>query len=184
MARLVLVRHTRPAVDAGVCYGRLDLALATTAQADQEACLADIPPATRIFSSPLTRCRVLAEAVGRRDGRTVVLDDRLMEIDFGRWEGARWDVLPREDITAWANDPLDYAPGGGESLVDVWTRLESFWQDLHWDSDETVVVVTHHGPIRALAAQLQRREKENFFDLTVHYGEIWSWELDIARNAD
>jgi hypothetical protein len=65
MARFILVRHTQPAIAAGVCYGRLDLDLASTWLLDFEESLRRIPAAARIVSSPALRCR-LAEAMGRR----------------------------------------------------------------------------------------------------------------------
>ena len=173
MAELILVRHTRPDVDPGVCYGRLDVPLASTWMADIGACLSRIPQATRVYSSPSTRCQVLAEALCGRDRRPLQLDNRLLEVDFGKWEGLPWDTVPREDLTAWAESTVEYAPGGGETLAMVWRRTTSFCDDLRFDAEDVVVVVTHHGPIRAIAARLEQRETKTFFDLTIPFGALW-----------
>ncbi len=171
-ARVVLVRHTRPAVPPGICYGRTDLELAASWRADIAACLATVPAATRVLSSPAQRCRTLARALGRRDGVPVQVDDRLQELDFGRWEGRSWSEIPREDVDRWAADLLDYAPGAGESLRMLWARVQRWRQDVLDGREESLVVVSHHGPIRALVAQSTRQPPERMFTLKVPWGGV------------
>jgi len=173
MADLILVRHTRPDVNPGVCYGKLDVPLAPTWSADIDACLSQVPRATRVYSSPSTRCRVMAESLCRRDCQPLQLDERLLEVGFGKWEGLPWDTIPREELDAWAQNIDEYAPGDGESLAMVWKRTNSFCDDLRLDAEDIVVVVTHHGPIRAIAARFEQRGKDTFFDLTIPYGITW-----------
>ena len=75
---ICLIRHTRPQVEKGVCYGRLDLDVAETFE--QEAVTsANLLPHSfdYTYSSPLRRCRKLANFFGSN----YVLDDRLQEVD-------------------------------------------------------------------------------------------------------
>jgi hypothetical protein len=74
LKRLILVRHTQPALAEGICYGRMDLDLAPTWPREFEQCLAQIPAAGCILSSPSSRCLRLAQALGRRDGVDVQVD--------------------------------------------------------------------------------------------------------------
>ncbi|MFN4100140.1 MAG: histidine phosphatase family protein, partial [Pararhodobacter sp.] len=60
---LILLRHTRPMVTEGTCYGRTDLSLADDFSGSAAKIAAQLPEFTRILSSPLSRCRLLAEAV-------------------------------------------------------------------------------------------------------------------------
>jgi alpha-ribazole phosphatase len=170
-SRIYLLRHTRPAIDTSVCYGRTDVALAQTWQRDVEECLASVAPAVRIYSSPSTRCRTLAQVIGRRDGVDVRLDPRLLELDFGIWEGRRWEEIPRACIEEWAADLLNYAPGGGESLVSLWDRVHSFREEIMRD-DGDVILVSHHGPLRALAAQLAGQPPKAMFTRQFPWGSI------------
>jgi alpha-ribazole phosphatase len=176
--RLVLVRHTRPQVAPGICYGRLDVELAPSWRADIEACLVSIRRATRVMSSPSRRCLTLAEALASRDGLTVESDARLLELDFGRWEGVAWDAIPRVELDAWAENPLDFAAGDGETVLALWSRIARFLAELVNGGDHEVVIVSHHGPIRALLARSERRGPDTLFSESVPWGgvrrvEVW-----------
>jgi alpha-ribazole phosphatase len=58
-----LTRHTTPAIESGVCYGRSDIALADTAPREIAAVLEAIPDIAIVYSSPAQRCLRLAQAV-------------------------------------------------------------------------------------------------------------------------
>lgn len=170
--QLALVRHTRPAVGVNLCYGRTDFDLAPSWPVDIDECLAAIPAATRIITSPLRRCTRLAEALGRRDGLPVVEDARLQELDFGSWEGRSWDDIPRADVDEWAANLMDYAPGRGESLRELWARVAQFREEWLTRDERQLVVISHHGPIRAIAAQLDGRTPEQMFTCQVPWGGV------------
>jgi alpha-ribazole phosphatase len=143
--RLYLVRHLPPLVDAGVCYGRTDLATDPAAQALALPALRAALPDAPIYSSPLQRCAVLANALGS----PVTFDARLAELDFGAWEMQRWDAIPRAEIDAWAADVTFYRPGGGESVADMAARIAGFCGDV--DVPEAIVIC-HAGAIRLCMA--------------------------------
>lgn len=171
-ARLVLVRHTRPAVGVAICHGRADLALASSWRGDIAACLERIPPATRVLTSPSKRCRRLARAIGVRDAAPVQIDDRLQELDFGSWEGRPWSAIPREGVDRWAADLLNFAPGDGESLRTLWARLWRWREEVLAGTTGDVVVVSHHGPIRALFAQVRGQPPEGMFTRRIPWGGV------------
>ena len=145
---VLLIRHPQTVAAHGVCYGALDLDPAPERLASDAARLAPlIPGGVRVIASPRRRARMLAE----RLGPPVETDDRLAELDFGRWEGLRWDDLPRAEIDSWAADPLGYRPGGGESVGEMAARTLDWWETLARDG-RPVVAVGHGGPWRLLAA--------------------------------
>jgi len=156
---LILIRH--PAVAAeGLCYGRSDMALAAPPQAECErlgtrlAALAERgggrPP--QLYSSPLSRCALVAQGLSERFGVPVAYDARLRELDFGAWEGQSWERIPRAEIDAWAADLEHARPHGGESAAQLALRSGAWLVELPHQDDGLVVSLTHGGVIRVLAA--------------------------------
>lgn len=151
---LILVRHPQPLVAQGVCYGRIDLAVAPGQLEQTLATLSStLPPGLPLYSSPLQRCATLAT----RLAPAPMFDARLMEMDFGDWEMRRWDDIPRTEIDAWAADLAHYRPGGGETVLEMATRIAAFHTDLLHQLGErgtdSAIVICHAGAIRLLAAR-------------------------------
>jgi alpha-ribazole phosphatase len=151
--RIAFVRHTAVEVAPGTCYGRLDLPLAATAAADIAGVVARLAGfgATRIWSSPASRCRLLAEALAPGVGANPVFDDRLLELHLGDWEGCPWDDVPRTDIDRWVADPLGFAAPGGEAGHALISRVTAAFEEIVARPGDPIVV-THGGPLRVLSA--------------------------------
>ena len=96
--RLWLVRHARPLVAPGICYGRLDMQADAQSTADAAQALHLALPADCLLAhSPLRRCRQLAQALqALRPGLASAMDSRLLEMDFGEWEGQMLEDLRRK----------------------------------------------------------------------------------------
>ena len=149
---LILVRHTRPLVSGSVCYGVTDLELASTFD-DEAARIVDaLPPAQRLVTSPLRRCRRLAERIGAAQSLAPVIDARLRELDFGAWEGLPWDAIPRPELDAWAANFLHARPHGGESVHMLYERTRAAVADYR-RSGLSHIAVTHAGVIKAVRAE-------------------------------
>lgn len=142
---MILLRHPRPRVAPGLCYGRTDLAEGPTASAEIAAALKRAPPAAAVLASPALRCRRLAERLAARDAVALALDDRLLELDFGRWEGRPWDAIDRAESDPWAADPWRVAPPGGETFAALHARVAAVLAE----APPGAALVTHAGPIRA-----------------------------------
>ena len=149
---LILVLHTRLAVPSGVCYGMTDLDLAPTFDDEAARIVAVLPPSERLVTSPLHRCRRLAERIGAARALAPVIDERLRELDFGTWEGVPWESIPRTELNAWAADFFHARPHGGESVHMLRERVGSAISDYR-RSGVSHVVVTHAGVIKAARAQ-------------------------------
>ncbi|MGV8892368.1 MAG: histidine phosphatase family protein [Burkholderiaceae bacterium] len=164
--RIHLIRHPRPEVGPGICYGRSDLTVSVQEQAEVLAALLPqlqaLPSTTPIFSSPLLRCATLAQQLSVARGVAAPqFDARLAEMDFGDWELRAWDAIPRDEIDAWASDLTNYRPGGGESVLQVVTRVHAFHADLARSQHACAIVVCHAGSIRlSLACQPGRSMQE------------------------
>jgi alpha-ribazole phosphatase len=138
-----LLRHTPVQVAPGICYGRTDLELADTAACDIARSVADLPAGIPVIASPARRCVALARAID--PGFTT--DPRLLELDFGAWEGLAWDDVPRAALDVWAADPWGFAPPGGESGAALLARVRAFWDDT---PARPLIIVSHGGPLRLL----------------------------------
>ena len=170
---LTLLRHTTPNHHQGLCYGRLDLDLADSFIVEARIALAALGKVTAIYSSPLSRCMRLAEFIAERHGLSVMAEPRLIEMDFGQWEGLPWSDLPREELDAWAEDFMHARPHGGESVAMLRERVLSAFDDISKAySHDAVLCVTHSGVIRAaMAGGTQFTD----FDLTVAFGGSVVW---------
>lgn len=148
---LILLRHTRPEVAEGVCYGRSDLALGADFDPAAAAALASLPPVSRIVTSTLARCRRLAETVAVARGLDLAVDARIAELDFGAWEGVAWSAVPRAELDAWAADFQAARPHGGESVAALAARVGAALEATEV-SLPPVLWVTHAGVVRAACA--------------------------------
>jgi alpha-ribazole phosphatase len=165
---LTLLRHVRPEVTEGLCYGITDLALAPGHQAALEALLPRLPPVTAIATSPLRRCRETAEALAARLRLQVEMDPRLIEMDFGAWEGRPWDDIPRAELDQWAADFLHARPHGGESVAQLQARVRAALADFRTRPGHPLLV-THGGVIKAALATGPRAED---WPATLAFGEF------------
>jgi broad specificity phosphatase PhoE len=147
---LLLVRHGRTELNASRrLLGRMDVPLDELGQR-QAAALGrcdSLRRAARVISSPLSRARDTANALGP----PVTVDDRWREIDYGVYDG-----LPLEAVPAlweeWGRD-LTFVPDGGESLAAVGARVRDACEDLWAEAvGRDVVVVSHVSPIKAAIA--------------------------------
>lgn len=168
---LHLVRHPRPLVEPGICYGRLDIG-AEMLPATLARLRAELPPGLPVWTSPLRRCRELALALdaGARS------DERLTEMNFGTWEGRPWDSVERAELDAWAADIAGYAPPGGESPLAVQARALAFVTEL---AAPEAVLVTHAGVLRVLVAHVRALPPARWLELDFPYAS--HTVLEISR---
>jgi broad specificity phosphatase PhoE len=146
---IAFVRHGQTAMNRdGRLQGRLDSPLSDlgTSQATALSGAFTQPAPARVISSPLRRARETAEAIATPHGLAIEIDDRLIELDYGDWDGKALREIPAESWAEWHAD-VEFTPPGGESLADVTKRIASFVDDVL--SDALVVAVSHVSPIKA-----------------------------------
>lgn len=136
------------------CYGRTDLPLASGWRNHLPELAQSLASIRLIHTSPLSRCRLVAEALAERLRVPMRVDPRLIELDFGEWDGLDWDVVPRDALDRWAADPAAFAPPGGETGWALIERIGAFLNDLRLDR-RCCLVVSHGGPLRLLGPMLR-----------------------------
>jgi alpha-ribazole phosphatase len=164
---IYLIRHTRVDVVTGLCYGRTEVPLASTFAAEVAELRAWLPAFDRLFSSPADRCRRLATSLCE----DVQYEERLLELDFGIWEGRTWSDIDGPEARAWGDDFVDSPCPGGESYAELATRVID-WQKQLPMTDGRIGVVTHGGPIRALLATLLELPLAKSFRFVIDCGGV------------
>jgi alpha-ribazole phosphatase len=171
---VIFLRHPKPD-SSGLCYGRTDLDIGPDGEAEIARAMQTTPKVGRVIASPALRCRRLAEALAARDGVALRFDARLWEMDFGDWEGMRWDEIRRADSDPWAQDPWNVAPPGGETFAAVHARVTSVIRDI---GPGNSALVCHAGPIRAARMIFTGASFDEVFAEPVPYGPAFvaMWE--------
>ena len=171
-----LVRHTRPQVPAGVCYGQADVGLADSFETEWSMLKPKLEDLTRplVFSSPLQRCAQLAQrAVDHFNLSTPLTDARLLELNFGDWELKSWCDIPQGVVGEWTDEHVKQAPPNGESYADLHIRAKAFLADLARDkNNKQALIFTHAGVIRALVAEALNVPLREASRVEVNYGSV------------
>ena len=153
----VLVRHgSSPLSPQNRFSGRGDVPLSADGRAQAARVaerLAERGGIDLVVTSPLRRAVRTAEAVAAAVGARVVVDEGLVETDFGAWEGLTFAEVQKEwpdELNAWLASP-DVAPPGGESFASVATRVAATLERLRAQHlGKTIAVVSHVTPIKTL----------------------------------
>lgn len=170
MLTLYLIRHTRPDIAPGICYGQLDIGVADSFAEEAKAVAHWLPPVDLVLTSPLQRCQKLAEHLAQHG--ELRSDDRLMEKHFGSWEGKSWDDIPRAELDAWAADVMGHAPAGGESAQQLMHRTQQLLRDVMQLPQRRIAIVAHGGSIRALLALIGAVPLTDTLNWQIDYGAV------------
>ncbi len=169
--RIILLRHGKVENAGGVFYSRQDVSLSDSGR-KQSLALADRlkdVPFSMVFSSDLSRCLFLAEAIAEKRGLVVDARSELREVDFGRWSGLSWEAVEARYPGALSErmEKLEsYRPPRGENLAEValrvWRIVENVLKEC---KEETVAIVGHGGVNRVLIAKATGLPLNNIFSL-------------------
>ncbi len=143
---LVLIRHA-DADSRGRLCGRTDVGLADAATKAMDGLAQLLPSVDEIWTSPALRCRQTASHLWPL--ARMCEDERLLEQDFGAWEGrAQEDIQDLGDISR--AEIAGHRPLGGESFRDLCDRANPALRSLaEMTGNGPVVAITHAGVVRA-----------------------------------
>jgi len=148
--KLWLARHAQPLIAPGICYGATDAGADVHATLDAAQSLSLALPFDLVVSvSPLQRCELLKQSLkALRPDLIFRSDARLVEMNFGLWEGQRWDAIPQSELARWTDHFGEYACGGAESVDQFMGRVGAAWDEAKVLGQDSVWI-THAGVIRA-----------------------------------
>ncbi len=163
-----LIRHTRPAVSKGICYGQSDLDVVESFTEEAMQIRQYLPEGIeRVYSSPLQRCSKLARYLFPE--HEVVYHDHLMEINCGEWEMREWDAIPAEEIKPWMDNFVHVTIPGGENYIDLYKRVTTQF-DAVVAHGQHAAIVTHGGVIRSILTHITGTAlADSFTAFSLHY---------------
>lgn len=152
-------------------------------QAEHTAQLLEHMNISAIYSSPIQRAKHTAEIVGNHNSIDVQIDDRLIELDMGKFTGMPYDEIFNSHgnvFMKFYNGELEIAHNGVETFSEVKRRVNSIVEHvLEKHPNENVVLVTHMDPIKAMLSSIFELTPTALFELI-----IANASLNIFRESD
>jgi len=159
---LYLLRHGEIATP-GILAGKTDVALSEFGHTQLSQSTKPLKNISRCISSPLVRCHEWASQYCQQQNLPLEVESNVREMDFGDWDGQRYQALWRMDNQSatsaigdfWQN-PWQHQPPNGETMESFVNRVDHWWQDyLATNTLQNTLVVTHAGVIKHLLARVQ-----------------------------
>ncbi|MEK6818188.1 MAG: histidine phosphatase family protein [Thermoproteota archaeon] len=140
-------------------------------QAEKAAKFLEHMNISAIYSSPIERARHTAEIVGKHNSLDVTIDDRLIELDMGKFTGVPYDEIFTSHgnvFMKFYNGELEIAHNGVETFSEVKKRVLGIVDHvIENHPDENVVLVTHMDPIKAMLSTVVDLTPTNLFELII-----------------
>lgn len=108
-----------------------------------------------VYASPLKRAIQTASIISNTDEKDILIDSRIIEVDFGKYELCPFSKLGLKMTLYWILPELFKAPDTVETTKSMILRSESFLKELESKDYENVLIVCHGGIIRTLRGYLE-----------------------------
>jgi 2,3-bisphosphoglycerate-dependent phosphoglycerate mutase len=149
--RIIAIRHGETAwnVDTRI-QGQLDIGLNDTGrwQADRLALALADDGIEAIYASDLWRAYDTALSIANATGLPITTDEGLRERGFGEFEGktfAEVEAISPEKALLWRKRVPDFAPDGGESLLQFKERILNTVQGIAAKNRGKQIAIVSHG---------------------------------------
>ncbi|KAF6245452.1 histidine phosphatase family protein [Nitrosopumilus sp. b2] len=140
-------------------------------QAQHTAELLEHMNISAIYSSPIQRAKHTAEIVGKHNSLDVKIDERLIELDMGKFTGMAYDEIFNDHgnvFMKFYEGDLEIAHNGVETFDQVRKRVLGIVDHVvEKHPDENVVLVTHMDPIKAMLSTVVDLSPTNLFELII-----------------
>ncbi len=107
-----------------------------------------------VYASPLDRAIETGSIIGNVPREKIIIDPRLIEADFGRYEAHHYYALGPAMTLYWAAPWIFPRPATVESLDSMRERSSSFLKELEKKDYDNVLIACHGGIMRALCGYL------------------------------
>ena len=140
-------------------------------QAQHTAELLEHMNVSAIYSSPIQRAKHTAEIVGKHNSLNVTIDERLIELDMGKFTGMAYDEIFNDHgnvFMKFYQGDLEIAHNGVETFDEVKKRVLGIVDHVIQNHpDQNVVLVTHMDPIKAMLSTIVDLSPTNLFELII-----------------
>ncbi|NBI06486.1 histidine phosphatase family protein [Senegalia massiliensis] len=127
-----------------------------------------------IYTSPMTRCKIIAKSISEKIDTKLDIVENINELNFGIFENKNYKQVEKLYPNEWRNwivDYINYAIPEGESLRDLYTRVEEFLNILK-KKDGKYLLVTHGGVIQTIIALLLDLDIDDRWHFKVSEGAL------------
>ena len=125
-----------------------------------------------VYASPLIRAIETASIVSGLPMSDVIIDKRITEVDFGKYELCKYSKLGIRMSLYWALPEVFSAPDGVEDLKSMISRSQSFLKDIENKNYKNVLIASHGGILRAMNGYLLDRRNGLRWRPKMHNCEI------------
>jgi probable phosphoglycerate mutase len=129
-----------------------------------------------IYSSPIERAKKTAEIVSEHNSLEIKTDERLIELDMGKFTGMPYDEIFEKHgnvFLKFYEGDLEIAHNGVETFVELKKRiLDMVDFVIREHSDENVLLVTHMDPIKALISTIMGLQANSLFELIIENASL------------
>ena len=148
----------------GIISGRSDIDLSDIGYQQAKSLAEEVEeleiPITKVIHSPLNRAKETARLVAEKNNLSMVVDERLIELDYGIYDGTSdKQVEYLQNRTQFA---LRYPEG--ESLMDVYARVVPLLKEIEEDPENIYLLVCHNSVIRAIKNYFEPLKNEEVFE--------------------
>lgn len=137
-------------------------------------------PISKIIHSPLERAQETARIVGEKNLVPLTVDERLIELDYGDYDGTS------DEQEGYLKIRTQFAVRypNGESLMDVYARIVPLLEQLEQDSENTYLLVCHNSVIRAIKNYFEPLENKEVFSYRTPNAKLiaFDWKKIKAIN--
>tara|TARA_B100000401_G_C52651903_1_gene645865 strand:- start:314 stop:913 length:600 start_codon:yes stop_codon:yes gene_type:complete len=177
---LFVIRHTEVNNPDNLCYGNFDIPLKDNYKLKSKRLFLNLPEnLDQIYSSPSKRCTDLLISQNKK----FIKKKELQELNFGDWEGKKWDQIDQIELSFWMEDYVNRSPKNGEKMIDLFNRVISFTYSIYHLSLDKVLFVTHSGVIRAILSEALEIDLNDIFKIDVIHDEIYRFEIEFSEKA-
>ncbi len=135
-----------------------------------------------VYSSPLNRAITTGSIIGNVDPSQIIIDERLIEADFGKYELKKYYLLGIPMTLYWYMPEFFPAPATVETLDSLIERSHSFLKELEKKDYDNVLIACHGGIMRPLSGYLMDKPKGIYWRPKPHNCEIRVFESLDGRH--
>lgn len=174
MTKVIIIRHCQAEGNLKRFFqGRIDTDITPLGaeQISRTAELLSAEPIDEIYCSSLKRALKTAEGINIYHELPIHIDDSIIEIDAGAWEGKLLTDIAAEfpeQYDNWCNNPAKFAAPGGESMAQVYERVKNALIRIVKDNpDKTVCIVSHGCAIKNMMCFAHGLTVENIKEISL-----------------
>lgn len=136
-----------------------------------------------VYSSPLERAKKTASIIGAVPVSELIVDERLIETDFGKYEKRNYALMGPVMTLFWLCPEVFPAPSTVETIPSMIRRSHGFLQELEQKEYRNVLIACHGGIMRVLSGYLADAPKGFKWRPKPHNCEVRVWEAEGGKHT-